>query len=572
MVNSKNGIITVEDLLSRVGVVENIPHDDATEAPDMFINASEDENGKKYLLLGANIIEINPSDDDSSHMDLTQDAIEIHNKKKILLYNQGTDGELKLLSNNVLSIKCLDTDYKDSAYITMDKDGYLGFGSKRMISFSGYVNFEQATVNGLPSSGLDIPSSVINYNSEEGSLFLNSNGIHLYAMESENSEIEIVVGENDDTYIGITPKGLGVSANNGKISFNASEEIAFTAKENANITFNGNVDFSNANVIGLPTSGGGGNGGTLAIEVEELPTENIDDSKIYVLNGIKNAQLYYFGGINYHTLEDMVLGSGINSTINYYVVNELPTNGEITDLQTLSVINCYIFNDVAYVYGNAGDGNTWITVSALFAQIGNPTENKGRVYDLTNTSVEVGLYVYYEEFRKFYLYSNSEWKEIDGKITENDKYILRLSGDSGVLSDEEYQKLVDNLENTTIIVTNDTGTIVLNTIATMEGIYLSTFSMGSSITMLYIASNKAWAVITDDLSEDFIHRTGSNDIWANNTFNTTNTFSETSSVEFKGKVDFTNANVTGLSGGGLTQEQIQEMINTAINGALEGSY
>lgn len=173
-------------------------------------------------------------------------------------------------------------------------------------------------------------------------------------------------------------------------------------------------------------------GGTLAIEVEELPTENIDDSKIYVLQQIENAELYYFGGINYHTLAEVVLDVvGVNPTVNYYVVNELPTSGEITDLQTFSVINCYIFNDVAYVYGNADSGETWIPVKTVFAQMGNETEDRGRVYDLTDTSVEEGLYVYYEELpKKFYVYSNEQWEAVS-------------NGDSSGLTQEEVQTMID---------------------------------------------------------------------------------------------------------------------------------
>jgi hypothetical protein len=196
-------------------------------------------------------------------------------------------------------------------------------------------------------------------------------------------------------------------------------------------TFSGEIDLTNATVTGLPK---------LAIEVEELPTENIDDSKIYILQQIENAELYYFGGINYHTLAEVVLDVvGVNPTVNYYVVNELPASGEITDLQTFSVINCYIFNDVAYVYGNTDSGAIWMPVKTIFAQMGNPTEDKGRVYDLTDTSVEVGLYVYYEELpKKFYLYSNNEWEVVSNGIglTQEKVQTMIDAAIMGALNDE----------------------------------------------------------------------------------------------------------------------------------------
>lgn len=367
------------------------------------------------------------------------------------------------------------------------------------------------------TSSLQIGDIYSEIYSENGRIHLEAgNGISLHSNKNDTARIEIDATNDSE---------------NGKILIQSNF-----------IQFIGEIDFTHATVVGLPSSG---SGGTLAIEVEELPTENIDDSKIYILNEIKNAEVYYFDGLKYCTIPSVVLDIvGVTPAINHYVVNELPTNAEITDLQTFSVINCYIFNNVAYVYGNAGAGNMWLTVSAIFAQMGNPTEDKGRVYDLADTSVEIGLYAYYEEFSKFYVYSENEWKEISDSTS--DRHILRLSGNNGVLSDEQYQSLVDNFSNTTIIYTLGNDTIVFNAIATMVGLYVSTFSMGYEITMLAITPDKTWVVYTDNLSEDFIRRTGTNDIWANNTFNNTNTFSESSSVAFNCPVDFTNATINGL--------------------------
>lgn len=185
---------------------------------------------------------------------------------------------------------------------------------------------------------------------------------------------------------------------------------AIRAKKGTTETINAQ-DFA-TEIVNLP-SGGNSN----VIEVSELPTENIDESKIYIVNELVNAQVYYFDGEKYCTLFAVILDIvGVTPTINHYVVNELPTNAEITDLQTFSTVNCYIFDNVAYVYGNAGAGNMWLTVSAIFAQMGNTTEDKGRVYDLTNTSVEVGLYVYYEDKQMgvtqnngAYVWNGDEW-------------------------------------------------------------------------------------------------------------------------------------------------------------------
>ena len=374
----------------------------------------------------------------------------------------------------------------------------------------------------------------------------NYSGDSTYTEIQDDSELWLI-SENVDgelSYIDVFPN---------KIDY-------FSSKHN----FRGNVDFTNATVTGLDLSGG-----TLAIEVEELPTENIDDSKIYILNEIKNAEVYYFDGEKYCTLSAVILDVvGVTPTINHYVVNELPTNAEITDLQTFSVVNCYIFDNVSYVYGSVlGSDNMWLPVNFIFEQMGNPTENKGRVYDLTNASVEVGLYVYYEEFRKFYLYSDSEWKEIGGSIS--DKYILRLSGNNGVLSDEQYQGLVDNFPNTTIIVTEGEETIVYNTIATAKGVYMATFSAGTISQNLYIFANKNWSYLrenlpsggsidtTADITWDGAHKFNGNvQFYADCAMDYINCDTQANfngEAYFWGAVDFTNATeIKGLpSGGGL---------------------
>lgn len=235
-------------------------------------------------------------------------------------------------------------------------------------------------------------------------------------LELKNNPNSVAVGQyNASNSAALFQVGTGSATHRrNTLEVFRNDAVGGVVKVSGKALFTGDVDFSSATVIGLPSSGGGSGSGPLAIQVNELPTENIDDSKIYILNEIKNTELYYFDGLKYCTLSAVVLDIvGVNPTVNYYVVNELPTNAEITDLQTFNVINCYIFNNVAYVYGNAGSGDEWLRVSAIFAQMGNPAEDKGRIYDLTDTSVETGLYVYYEELpKKFYLYSNNEWEAI----------------------------------------------------------------------------------------------------------------------------------------------------------------
>ena len=137
--------------------------------------------------------------------------------------------------------------------------------------------------------------------------------------------------------------------------------------------------------------GGTGGGGSI-IEVNELPTANIDESKIYVVNKISNIEVFYCYGSDYMTLGETIASvAGAEPPINYEVVSELPASPNVTNLQTFYPVYCYIYNNVPYVYGNAGSGNMWIPVSALMTQMGTAVEDKGRTYDIASET-EVGLY------------------------------------------------------------------------------------------------------------------------------------------------------------------------------------
>lgn len=206
-------------------------------------------------------------------------------------------------------------------------------------------------------------------------------GISLYSNKNDSARIELDATNDSE---------------NGKLILSAN-----------NISINGNVDFTNATVTGLNLGGG-----TLAIEVDELPTENIDDSKIYVLNE-KSVEVFFHDGESYMTLEQAAHITIPTATIKYYLVDNFPAEPLVSNFQTFNPAHCYIVNNVPYVYGDAGAGNMWLTVSALFSQlVGVTIEDKGVTENIANET-EMGLYVYYyEEPKKFYLYSNNQWEEI----------------------------------------------------------------------------------------------------------------------------------------------------------------
>lgn len=310
-----------------------------------------------------------------------------------------------------------------------------------------------------------------------------------------------------------------------------------------NINVNGNVDFSNATVTGLPNNSGssGSSGGTLSIEVNELPTENIDSSRIYLLSTAENAEVYYLFEVGYFTLKDLVtIQMGIQPEINYYVVKELPTSPLTSDLATFSSINCYIYNDIAYVYGNAGAGNMWLTVSTLISQISGTTViDKGRTPNIATENNGFGMYVYYEEVKKLCIYSNQEWVEVSN--SKSNKYILNLFGESGTLTDEQYQALKDNFSNVTVLCCHEDGIFALPITVITQGYFSGSFVIGFTEYTITISPAKVWVVEQNNFKKGVVTTTGvEQTIESEKIFNST--------VTFNAAVDFTNANVTGLTG------------------------
>lgn len=130
--------------------------------------------------------------------------------------------------------------------------------------------------------------------------------------------------------------------------------------------------------------GGGGSGGSCIIDVTELPSE-YKDVNVYAR----------FDESTYMTFLQVFQSEGITPDLHYYVVDELPTEGKASDFNSLTVVHCYIANNIPYVYGDLGSGNMWVTVSAMLADaIGMPIPDKGFTLDITATT-EAGIYVTY---------------------------------------------------------------------------------------------------------------------------------------------------------------------------------
>lgn len=176
----------------------------------------------------------------------------------------------------------------------------------------------------------------------------------------------------------------------------------------------------------LTLSSGDGSGESNLIEVGALPASSIDPNKIYLVDGMTEAEVYIVNNGFFFTLADaiaMQMGTFPTSipTVYYYLVDSLPDDPILTDLQTFNPVHCYIHNDIPYVYGTTENGDTWMPVSVVFsATSGDTVENAGRTH---NIRVEQGIsadvisiYVYYNNHKlgtgqnyDTYSWDGTEW-------------------------------------------------------------------------------------------------------------------------------------------------------------------
>lgn len=150
----------------------------------------------------------------------------------------------------------------------------------------------------------------------------------------------------------------------------------------------------------------GGDGGI--IEVDELPT-NPEENVLYQVNKASDIDVYIKTGEALpSTLEVAIKSLGATPNLTYYVVDSLPETPNISDLQTFNPAYVYIYNDIAYTYGNAGYGNMWLEVKDLISSITNiPHEDKGYVENRHEISGDVyGIYVTYKKIKGI-LYNNN---------------------------------------------------------------------------------------------------------------------------------------------------------------------
>lgn len=173
--------------------------------------------------------------------------------------------------------------YCDRGLINIFADSDINIRSDDGTRFYGNVDFTNATVTGLPSSGggLDISPAIIEYNNEEDYLNIkNPNGsINIHADDSIYFTVEAgdIVFESKLAL----PNGAW---------FGENSSTYFEGET----TFENIVDFTNATVIGLPS--GGGEGGSLDLDADYNWDGNHTFNNGITLNG--NLTLANNGEIN----------------------------------------------------------------------------------------------------------------------------------------------------------------------------------------------------------------------------------------------------------------------------------
>jgi hypothetical protein len=212
----------------------------------------------------------------------------------------------------------------------------------------------------------------------------------------------------------------------------AKEEIEINVPT---ITVNGHYELtppegktiSKATVeVAVPTQGGGTGSGI--IEVDELPTENIDENAVYRVTQKTESTLYIIQGGVTQNIIDYAASLGIAECYVYFV-DELPAVLE----PTTSAFHLYVVNSTGICWFNYGSYGNFTLSTIIF---GDPSFDKGNTADI-NSEIEDGIYtVPGKNIERWYIRENGEWKII-GYDKQNKVVNLVKPGSLQVFPDDE---------------------------------------------------------------------------------------------------------------------------------------
>lgn len=167
--------------------------------------------------------------------------------------------------------------------------------------------------------------------------------------------------------------------------------------------------------------GGYGQGGSGIIDVDELPTENIDKNAVYRVGGDgSSVSIYLLDNINGYSgfLEELLGASG--TSLRYHVVDTLPAVLELTSESTRTV-HIYILKGtgLAYWQVEGEDEPTLFMDADESAFKGLITAKEFESLDKNDPNND-GFYIVDSSYDTLYVYENGSWSMLVGIITVED--------------------------------------------------------------------------------------------------------------------------------------------------------
>ena len=170
-------------------------------------------------------------------------------------------------------------------------------------------------------------------------------------------------------------------------------------------------------IVGTMTSGDAPSGsGSGIIDVTELPTVGIDENAVYRLTEsiqTEKTEIYFnSGGYNVVTLQEWLGSMGVTTTPNYYIVDELPADMEVTDAQTFTALHVYITKGDGISYAYVPEYGGVLTLGVFgFQSMGYDNGFTENAY----AEKSAGVYTTVEAFKeivRYFVRENGKWKEV----------------------------------------------------------------------------------------------------------------------------------------------------------------
>ena len=153
-------------------------------------------------------------------------------------------------------------------------------------------------------------------------------------------------------------------------------------------------------IKGYGTGSGGGSG---IIDVDKLPTENIDENAVYRVSG-DGVDLYLLMPDGRGYLSDIFGSQEWGATVQYYVVEELP---EVTKPSSEFDVHIYILKDNGWAYWDLGDGAQLISGDGMY-QMRWATPEEVNALDQADPTNH-GVYAVEISSNTLYIYHDGSW-------------------------------------------------------------------------------------------------------------------------------------------------------------------